>query len=182
MAETRTTADRLLDSFCALLIEGGEKSATLEAVAARAGVSKGGLLYHFGSKKALVDGVLARLHRFVEEDDVAMAAAPEGPVAYFIRTSTDAGTQYDVVINATVALAQGGDRDATAALAETRSRWHDALMAEVHDADIALALLFMSDGLYFASALPEAYPELNRRDATDFAERMLAVARRLTTR
>ncbi|WP_208321989.1 TetR/AcrR family transcriptional regulator [Paramicrobacterium chengjingii] len=176
------TADRLLDAYSALLIEGGEKAATLDAAATRAGVSKGGLLYHFGSKDALARGVIDRLARFVDEDVAAMAADPEGPVAFFIRTSTETGTAFDTAYNATVALAQSGDSSATAAIAETRARWHAALMPEVNDADAASALIFMSDGLYLASANPESYPAIDRGSASDFAERMLSVARRFTGR
>ncbi|WP_166999543.1 TetR/AcrR family transcriptional regulator [Paramicrobacterium fandaimingii] len=174
------TADRLLDAYSGLLIDGGERAATLDAVAARAGVSKGGLLYHFGSKDALAQGVIDRLATLVDEDVAAMAADPEGPVAFFIRTSTETGTAFDAAYNATVALAQSGDTSATAAIADTRARWHAALMPEVNDADAASALIFMSDGLYLASANPEAYPAVNRGSASDFADRMLAVARRLT--
>ena len=38
----------------------GARALTLDAVAAEAGVSKGGLLYHFASKRALIDGLLER--------------------------------------------------------------------------------------------------------------------------
>ena len=47
--------ERVLDAFESILVEHGERTATLDAVAESAGVSKGGLLYHFGSKQALVD-------------------------------------------------------------------------------------------------------------------------------
>src|SRR5690606_13182471 len=38
---------KVLDAFVSILLEHGERAATLDAVAAAAGVSKGGLLYHF---------------------------------------------------------------------------------------------------------------------------------------
>ncbi|MNO12324.1 HTH-type transcriptional regulator RutR [compost metagenome] len=46
---------------------GGEQL-TLELVAKRAGVSKGGLLYHFPSKEALVNGVVESLTNSFESD------------------------------------------------------------------------------------------------------------------
>jgi AcrR family transcriptional regulator len=46
----------------------GAGSLTLEAVADVAGVSKGGLLYHFPTKDALIDGMVA--------DALARSAAP----------------------------------------------------------------------------------------------------------
>ena len=42
-------------------------SLVLDAVAADAGISKGGLLYHFASKNALVAGLCERLLEFAED-------------------------------------------------------------------------------------------------------------------
>jgi AcrR family transcriptional regulator len=38
----------------------GAQALTLDAVAAESGISKGGLLYHFATKRELVDGLVAR--------------------------------------------------------------------------------------------------------------------------
>jgi AcrR family transcriptional regulator len=43
------------------VVEEGVSGMTLEAVAREAGVSKGGLLYHFPSKEALIGGMIGRL-------------------------------------------------------------------------------------------------------------------------
>ncbi|MBT2518014.1 hypothetical protein J7E29_11255 [Streptomyces sp. ISL-90] len=48
---------------------------------------KGGLLYHFGTKHALEAGLIARLRELVDEDVAAIESGPEGPVAYFLRSS-----------------------------------------------------------------------------------------------
>ena len=79
--------ERVLDAFETILIDDGERAATLDAVARRAEVSKGGLLYHFGSKEELEAGMIDRLLRLHADDLQVMATAPEGPVAYYIRTS-----------------------------------------------------------------------------------------------
>src|SRR5215216_5514144 len=50
----------LLDAAIAVIRRDGAQRLTLDAVAAEAGVSKGGVLYHFGSKRALIDGLLDR--------------------------------------------------------------------------------------------------------------------------
>ena len=64
MSKGDDTRDRILDAFEALVLEHGERAGTLAATAGAAGVSKGGLLYHFGSKAALVEGLADRLERF----------------------------------------------------------------------------------------------------------------------
>ena len=50
----------LLDAAVAVIRRDGARALTLDAVAAEAGVSKGGVLYHFNTKRALIDGLLAR--------------------------------------------------------------------------------------------------------------------------
>ncbi|BAS14019.1 hypothetical protein AHiyo8_23220 [Arthrobacter sp. Hiyo8] len=69
--------DAVLDAFEALLIEVGERAATLDAVAKRAGVSKGGLLYHFPNKEAMISSLLERMDGLAALDIAAMKAAPK---------------------------------------------------------------------------------------------------------
>ena len=73
--------DALLNAAEAVVLEGGAVRLTLDAVADRAGVSKGGLLYHFLSKGALLEGMVARL---IERGQIrrqnALAEMPPGPV------------------------------------------------------------------------------------------------------
>ena len=52
--------EQLLDAAVAVIRRDGAAALTLDAVAAEAGVSKGGVLYHFASKRALIDGLLER--------------------------------------------------------------------------------------------------------------------------
>lgn len=82
-----STRDRVLDAYETLLIEQGPGGATLDAVAAVAEVSKGGLLYHFSSKEALVSGLLARLRERSARDAELMRSDAAGTVAYYLRTS-----------------------------------------------------------------------------------------------
>jgi AcrR family transcriptional regulator len=83
--------DRVLDAYETLLIDHGAGAVTLDAVAAEAGVSKGGLLYHFASKDALVSGLLDRLRERSAADADAIRSAPDGAVAYYVRTSAPGG-------------------------------------------------------------------------------------------
>ena len=67
--------DRILDSAEQLVAEQGASNLTLDAVAQAAGVSKGGLLYHFPSKDALLNGML---DRHCEQMDQRCAEAHAG--------------------------------------------------------------------------------------------------------
>lgn len=72
------TRERLLDAAESVVIEQGVSAMTLEAVAARAGISKGGLLYHFPSKDAIVMGMVSRIASIVQER-FAAGLANEAP-------------------------------------------------------------------------------------------------------
>ena len=64
MAEKRSsvsTRDTILSAAANIVTERGASRMTLEAVAKEAGVSKGGLLYHFPSKDALVQGMVEQM-------------------------------------------------------------------------------------------------------------------------
>ncbi|MGH8132733.1 MAG: TetR/AcrR family transcriptional regulator, partial [Steroidobacteraceae bacterium] len=71
----RPARERLLDAAERLVLEMGAAHLTLGAVAKFAGVSKGGLLYHFPSKDALLEAMLARHTSEVEAEVAARCAA-----------------------------------------------------------------------------------------------------------
>jgi AcrR family transcriptional regulator len=56
-----STREAILRGADRVVVEGGVSGLTLEAVAREAGVSKGGLLYHFPNKGALISGMIGRL-------------------------------------------------------------------------------------------------------------------------
>jgi AcrR family transcriptional regulator len=155
MASSSPTRDRLLDAFEDLLIENGERAATLDGVAAAAGVSKGGLLYHFGSKAALIEGLLARLSELVAIDIAEIRSAPAGPVDFLIRTSASTGTPLDRTFIAVARLAQGSHQQANDMLADFRRQWVAVIEDEVGDPAVAQLIALVSDGLYFESTVSE---------------------------
>jgi AcrR family transcriptional regulator len=56
-----SSRERILDAAAELVAEIGAGRLTLDAVAERAKLSKGGLLYHFPSKQALLRGMIDRM-------------------------------------------------------------------------------------------------------------------------
>ena len=71
---------RILDAAEAIVQARGVAGLTLEAAARDAGVSKGGLLYHFASKEALLAALMARRAEFMRSEYLAcVAAQPPGP-------------------------------------------------------------------------------------------------------
>ena len=80
MTTPPTTRERILRAADAIATEAGAGMVSLDAVAARAGISKGGLLYHFPTKnallQALVQDYLEKTEALLEEVD--HAACPNG--------------------------------------------------------------------------------------------------------
>ncbi len=76
----KNSRELLLDAAEAVVLEAGAGHLTLDAVARRAHISKGGLLYNFPTKDALLQGMVVR---YVERMDAARrhfrAALPESP-------------------------------------------------------------------------------------------------------
>ena len=168
MAQKPTAKASILDAYERAVIENGERAATLEAVAADAGVSKGGLLYHFASKNDLVAGLVERMDELAEADLSALRVAPEGIVRRFIRSSVDVDTTFDHTYIALTRLAQSGlHPEATDALTRVESGWRDLIATEVSDPAVARLVLLVSDGLYYNSAL---WPGVERGTGTDEVE------------
>ncbi|MGO2862655.1 MAG: TetR/AcrR family transcriptional regulator [Brevibacterium sp.] len=142
------TKDKLLDAFEILLDEHGTSGATLDAVAAKAGVSKGGLLYHYGSKAELIKGSLERLGRLVDEDVESMKSAGERLHLYYLETSAEVGTPLDRSLIAAGCLALENE-DAKAALRRTREAWFNTLNDHLGDPDLAMTIQLIGDGMYF---------------------------------
>ncbi|KQS73454.1 hypothetical protein ASG41_02040 [Modestobacter sp. Leaf380] len=139
----------MLDAYETLLVDGGGAAVTLDAVASAAGVSKGGLLYHFPSKEALVEGVGERLRVFVEADVQALLAAPEGAVAYWLTSSAeDAQGPLTRTYQAALRLAGAGLTPARAALADADRAWTAALEHRIPDPVLARLVRLVGDGLY----------------------------------
>ena len=159
MSRPPLARERVLDAFESIVITEGERAATLDATAKAAGVSKGGLLYHFGSKEELEAGMLQRLDQLTSTDLDRMTSAEEGPVSYYIRTSVMEDLALDRALLAASRLAQGGSVAAADALRNVRRLWEDAIRPHVRDQTSLDLVMLLSDGLYFNNSLDVNGPE-----------------------
>jgi AcrR family transcriptional regulator len=172
-----SSRDRILDAYADLLITDGERQATLEAVAARADVSKGGLLYHFPSKDQLAIGLCDRLTALAALDAQSMRTAEEGPARYYVRSSQYANTPLDRALVAVSRLRQSGDSRARTAIEAASDEWLAILHDVLGDLEVARAVKLIGDGLYY-NALNRA---LGGQPApADACEGLLEVVDRIT--
>ncbi len=145
--------EHILDTYVDLLIRSGERAATLDAVATAAKVSKGGLLYHFSSKKALLEALAERTLTLAEEDFAAMEQAPGGGAsAYYINSSTPDNTPFDRALIALSRLAQNNNELAQQTMSRIQDGWHALVLAELGDEQIARTVLLLGDGMYYNAA------------------------------
>lgn len=122
----------ILDAAEAVVHRDGAARLTLDAVAAQAGVSKGSVIYDYGTKHALIKAVIGRT---VAEEDAKLQAAVErvGPVpdalikARIIAAESKPDRAEAVTIQLCAALAQ--DEELRAALRDSIREQVDAILA-----------------------------------------------------
>jgi AcrR family transcriptional regulator len=170
--------DRVLDAYETLLIEAGPAAATLDAVAAAAQVSKGGLLYHFASKDALAAGLLQRLRERSAADADAIRTAPEGGTAYYLRTSAPGGAIPGGLTRTYLAALRVADAKAVRdAMADVDADALAALRDQLGDPVLAWLVQLVGDGLYLRTLIGTPLPEgLGVADLLDRLRPQLPVA------
>lgn len=156
--------DRILDA-AAELVAAGDTAPSLDAVAAAAGVSKGGLLYHFPDKRALLRGIIGRA---VEQADAAFtAAAAQGRMAQaWLRLSVPAPDEQRLfrALLSMLRLTSAGDLDLPPAVLAAGERWQRMLDAEVGDPATARLVRLVGDGLLLNALTGQPAPAAEVED------------------
>ncbi|HTO00218.1 MAG TPA: TetR/AcrR family transcriptional regulator [Microthrixaceae bacterium] len=140
-----SSRERILDTLEELLIKHGSGGATLDAIAEQAGISKGGLLYHFPSKADLLTGFSNRL---LDRVDRSIADAPRDPVAvirWFLSVELSDPSEAVVSRSLTAAL-HGSDEGLDTVIKEVARRYSRPL--EVLDPFLAEHVRLIGDGIY----------------------------------
>lgn len=113
--------EAMLDAAESVVVSGGAARLTLDAVARAAGVSKGGVMYHFPSKEALLQALISRaIERSHEARDTQRGKLP-----------AQAGQELLAYVRASVGDPLDNDRVSRALFAVVASNPH--LMAPVRD-------------------------------------------------
>lgn len=145
-----TARERILDA-AEDLITAGHVPPALDAVAAAAGVSKGGLLYHF-DKRSLVQALITRaIERF---DERLTAAAAEGVMAAaWLRLSVPEPSERALyrAMSSTMRLTTTGEFDLPPEVADAERRWQQMLTDELGDPVRARLVRLVGDGLFLAA-------------------------------
>ena len=173
------TRRMLLEAAALVVREAGVAGLTLEAVARAAGVSKGGLLYHFPTKNALVAGLVEdRLRRYDEAIEAAMAEDPDqGPGRWlraYVHLTFDPSSD-EINLTAPLLAAAGENPALLAPFWAAFERWQARAVTDGVDPVVATLIRLAADGLWFTD-LFEAAP-LSAALRTQVGEALRELAR-----
>jgi AcrR family transcriptional regulator len=174
----RDRRNDLLDAAEQVLSRGGPQALTLQTVAAEAGVSKGGLLYHFANKAELVAALVERL---VADTNANLARYDDGKPGSYTRAYIEGTTRSitaedgDAVLRRwAVILAACTEPGMQEPISRAFEKWMECKPSDEFPLRAQIARL-AADGLWWNAQFVEAFrdPELNRRIKTallDYAE------------
>ena len=149
------TKDKLLNAAGAVVRRDGAQALTLDAVAAEAGVSKGGLLYHFGTKRELIE---ALVDRWLTEFERDIEAAGPGFVRGYVRASDPREDELGLL------AAFAADPSVLVKARERYAIWQDRVEREGSDPVDATVARLAADGLWLAELLGMAPPRGRLRE------------------
>ena len=159
----------LLDAAVAVIRRDGARALTLDAVAAEASVSKGGLLYHFATKRALIDGLLERWLDDFEGD------LGDEPLAGYVRACDLAAAGPGRAASEFGLLAALVEEPQVLEAVRARyATWMGRLLARTEDPADAWLVRLAADGLWYADLLGTAPPAGD--DRRRVVDRLLALA------
>ena len=143
----------ILDAAAKLVATAGVDALTFDGLAEATGISKGGILYHFPSKRdLLVSLVAASVERFeamwderVARDDVAAGRQARAYLDTYVALSRS-----NRVANINVALlaAAAADPSVMKPYVEAYERWQERLADDGIDEPTATILRLVADGLW----------------------------------
>ena len=153
----RKSRELILDAAEAIVSEVGAIRLTIDAVAAKSGLSKGGVLYNFPSKDALIKGMVARL---ADDCDSDIAAARAHYVSYasptlaaLIESAPGWISTKKSVARALLAAAIAENPDLLAHFLVFKQKVKAQILSETDDPAQALIAWSAVEGMLFANAM-----------------------------
>lgn len=144
---------QLLEAAAAIVNEQGSEYLTLDAVAKKAGVSKGGLLYHFKNKFALIQGLVDyadELYRNNVNERVSEDEANKGKWVHAFIEATREHRSENAAITSGMLAAQGINSNLLLPLQDTYKVWQDKIERDGLDKVDATIIRLAVDGLWLS--------------------------------
>lgn len=152
----RNSRDVILDAAEALVSELGAARLTIDAVAARSGMSKGGVLYNFPSKDALIKGMVARLAEQCSCDIAELRTrygACSSPTLAALIEAAPAWISNKKSVARALLAANAENPELLTRFRDFKQSVKAQILAETDDAPQALIAWSAIEGLLFTNAL-----------------------------
>ncbi|GFZ82614.1 TetR family transcriptional regulator [Pseudohongiella nitratireducens] len=176
-----SSRDDILDAAQRVAGREGAANLTLEKVAKECGLSKGGLLYNFRSKDALLEGMMERL---LEQNEAMMASessALEGEKNVTVRSLLRCIACHqtaDPQVYLSIIAASVQSPELLEPIKEKLSRYYEEMVKESSDPTMTLLLWAAADGLLLHNVLGIApYSNATRNE---LFQRLLSLSEELT--
>lgn len=177
----------ILDAAVAVVEREGLGALTYEALATETGLTKGGLLYHFASRDALVEGVHSHLAARWEQSMIAAAgkpaeeADPRERLEAYARVAVESSTRAEL----TMLLDGSRQRSSREPWAGVVSRWLPEVPPDggLDDAALrALVVRLAADGLWLHDAIDDTpLSPWARERVADYLARLADTSVRVTS-
>ena len=171
------TKARIIDAAEEVVLREGVAHLTLDAAAAEAGLSKGGVLYHFPTRDALVAGMVDKIIGEFDRDIEARQADRGAPGSFtraYIRATMSpisSTPERQDRLGAALIAAAAAEPELLAPLQAAAGRWQRSLESDGLDPTVATVLRLACDGLWlcdlFGLAPPSAALRASLRDQLD---------------
>lgn len=162
---------QILEAAAQIVFERGVDALTLDAVGKQAGVSKGGLLYHFKTKDGLIEALVHYANQLYQHN-VQKALEPTLSQGQYLNALIEATREHraeNAPITSGLLAAHGTNKDHLAPLKDTYAHWQHTIVNEGVDPVDATIIRLAVDGLWLSeifefSAIDEEMREvvLNR--------------------
>jgi AcrR family transcriptional regulator len=159
---------QLLDAATDVIRRDGAAALTLDAVATAAGVSKGGVLYHFASKRELIDGLLTR---WLEDFEAQLDG--EDLLAAYVRACDLDPRRSASELGLLAAMIE--EPEVLEVARERYAEWTARMLAGADDPVDAWLVRLAADGLWYSDLFGIAAPQ--GADRRRLIERLVALAR-----
>jgi AcrR family transcriptional regulator len=151
------TPERLLDAAERVVVRDGAARLTMDAVVQEAGISKGGLLYHFPSKEALLAAMVSRhcgaWQQRLDEHVGQRGRSAAGLLQALLDAHLDEGACAPREVGAALLAAAAANPDLLAEPRRRRAQFAEELAGQRGDEGLALVLMAAVDGLALADLL-----------------------------
>ena len=188
--DSGATKRRILDAAEQIVLRDGVGHLTLEAAATEAGLSKGGVLYHYPSRDALIAAMVTRIIQEFEDDIAAYLPEPGSseadlPGAFtraYVRATLAPAAPGQERLGAALLAAAAAEPELLVPLQEAAEGWQERLVDDGIDPALATVIRLACDGLWLCDLFGLASPQGSLRAEVGSAFEQMTSGQSTSTR